>query len=154
MAASYSGRFYLKIGFQKTVLMGVGFLILGSVILWTTVSSPNLFEILPACLIMGLGFGLAATPIIVAAQASVGWGERGVVTGTNQFSRAIGSSVGVAIFGALANTVLARSANHSALPLEAAVSRVFLAILVVVVLTLTAAFFMPETAPDQADEIR
>ena len=38
----------------------------------------------------------------------VGWDRRGVVTATNMFSRSMGSAVGVAVFGAIANTTLAR----------------------------------------------
>ena len=41
-------------------------------------------------------------------QSVVGWDRRGVVTGTNMFFRSIGSAVGVAVFGAIANTTLDR----------------------------------------------
>jgi hypothetical protein len=45
-------------------------------------------------------------------QSSVGWDRRGVVTGTNMFARSVGSAVGVAIFGAIANASLTRQFQH------------------------------------------
>ena len=56
--------------------------------------------------VMGLGFGYVASPAIVAAQSSVGWRQRGVATGATLFARSVGSAVGVAAFGALANAVV------------------------------------------------
>jgi len=43
----------------------------------------------------------------VAVQSVVDWQRRGVVTGTNLFCRNLGSAVGVAVFGAIANASLA-----------------------------------------------
>jgi hypothetical protein len=42
----------------------------------------------------------------------VGWERRGVVTGTNMFCRSVGSAIGVAIFGAIANATLADRLAH------------------------------------------
>ena len=56
--------------------------------------------------VMGLGFGYAASPAIIAAQSSVGWQQRGVATSATLFARSVGSAVGVAAFGAIANTVV------------------------------------------------
>jgi hypothetical protein len=42
----------------------------------------------------------------VAAQSVVDWDRRGVVTATNMFGRSMGSAIGVAVFGALANATL------------------------------------------------
>ncbi len=151
IAASYSGRIYLRIGFRKTSLAGIGFLLLGGLVLITQAAHPWLPLIIATCLVMGVGFGLAATPIIVAAQASVEWNQRGVVTGTNQFARAVGSSVGIALFGALANSVFLKTGNTPNVQLvESATGRVFWAILAVIALTLIAGIFMPETKTHQS----
>src|SRR5699024_12062086 len=55
---------------------------------------------------LGCGMGFCASPTVIAAQASVGWSKRGVVTGNNMFSRSIGSALGVAVFGAVVNGIL------------------------------------------------
>jgi hypothetical protein len=61
---------------------------------------------------MGLGMGLASSPTVVAIQSVVGWERRGVVTGTNMFCRSMGSALGAALFGAIANTTLANRFEH------------------------------------------
>src|SRR5690625_6251894 len=53
--------------------------------------------------LLGAGFGLISTPTVVSIQYVVGWEERGVVTGINQFGRYLGQSLGAAIFGAIFN---------------------------------------------------
>src|SRR5699024_1427786 len=59
---------------------------------------------------IGAGMGLTASPTLIAAQSSVGWEQRGAVTGTNVFSRSLGSAVGVAAFGAAVNAVASTGA--------------------------------------------
>src|SRR6202034_2261214 len=52
--------------------------------------------------------GLASTPVMVAMSTLVGWERRGVVTASNLFARTIGSAVGIAVFGSVANASLSR----------------------------------------------
>lgn len=59
------------------------------------------------CFVMGLGLGLVANPSLIAAQSSVDLRRRGVVSGVSALARSIGSSLGVAVFGAVANAVIA-----------------------------------------------
>jgi hypothetical protein len=49
---------------------------------------------------------------MVAVQSVVDWQRRGVVTGTNMFCRNLGSAVGVAVFGAIANATLSDRLSH------------------------------------------
>jgi hypothetical protein len=109
------------------------------------------------CFVVGLGLGLVATPSLIAAQSSVEWNERGVVTGTNLFARSIGSSIGVAVFGAVANAIYAGAPGGVSDPqtIVSGSSAVFLAVLVCAVLTVVAVVAMPavdlkSTAPDAA----
>ena len=67
-----------------------------------------------ACFVMGIGFGYVASPGVIVAQSSVGWSDRGVATGTNMFARSMGSAVGVAVFGAIANAAVARPRRRPA----------------------------------------
>ena len=66
----------------------------------------------PVCFVIGAGLGLVASPTLVAVQSVVGWDRRGVVTGANMFCRSIGSAVGAAVFGAVANASLTHRFAH------------------------------------------
>jgi EmrB/QacA subfamily drug resistance transporter len=111
IAASTSGRFYLTIGFRKTVLMGAVFVIVGAALLLPVSADSGLWALALPCFVMGIGFGYVASPGVIVAQSSVDWQHRGVATGTNMFSRSIGSAVGVAVFGAIVNSRVAESAT-------------------------------------------
>ena len=98
-----------------------------------------------ACLVVGgAGMGFVGAPILIAAQSSVGWSERGAVTATYIFSRSIGSSVGIAIIGAVANASLGGgSGPHTPAALATAAHRVFLGVLIAAVLMLAGLAFIP-----------
>ncbi|MFH5877449.1 MFS transporter [Arthrobacter sp. NA-172] len=145
ISASQSGRLYLRIGFRTTALIGVTITLVGSVILAVTAHTPNLALVAASCFVSGLGLGLLATPSLIAAQSSVEWHERGVVTGTNLFARSIGSSLGVAVFGAVANAIYAGSASgeKNSQTIVPASSAVFLAVAISAALTVAAVLAMP-----------
>lgn len=148
ISASQSGRLYLRFGFRTTVLIGMTAVVAGAIILASFAHTPSLAIVAVSCFVMGLGMGLVATPSLISAQSSVEWNERGVVTGTNLFSRSIGSSVGVAIFGAVANAIFASRGGDTTDPstIEAASASVFFAVLIVAVATVGAALAMPRRA--------
>lgn len=147
IAASQSGRLYLRFGFRNTVLIGMFFAVAGTALLASFSRQPNLGIVAVSCFVVGLGMGLVATPSLIAAQASVGWDERGVVTGTNLFARSIGSALGVAIFGAIANSIFHAVGGSDTVPstVESASGGVFIAVVVVVIATVGAAIAMPKT---------
>jgi MFS family permease len=149
ISASQSGRLYLRIGFRNTALIGITVTVIGTAVLALTASVPSVALVAGSCFIVGLGLGLVATPTLIAAQSSVEWNERGVVTGTNLFARSIGSSIGVAVFGAIANAVYAGTPHGDTDPqtVVAASSAVFLAVLIAAVLTVVAVIGMPATKP-------
>ncbi len=135
LAATFSGRLlYLRYGFRPTVLIGMGLVLVGVVLLVVRAHTPQVAVVAVSCFVMGLGLGLVASPSLIAAQASVGWAERGVVTGANMFARSIGSAVGVAVFGAVANAVFGTSGgpNQPSAVVDAGAA-VFLAVLVATV---------------------
>ncbi|PUA83105.1 MFS transporter [Nocardioides currus] len=107
IAAATSGRFYLGMGFRRTVLMGAMFVIAGAALLLLVSEDSALWQLALPCFVMGVGFGYVASPGVIVAQSSVGWEHRGVATGTNMFARSIGSAVGVAVFGAIVNSRVA-----------------------------------------------
>jgi EmrB/QacA subfamily drug resistance transporter len=112
IAASLAGRIYMRIGFRDTGLIGSIFIIVGSVLTALLSINATVWEAAAAAFVLGIGLGLVASPTMVAVQSTVGWERRGVVTGTNMFSRSMGSAVGVAVFGAIANATLADRFAH------------------------------------------
>jgi EmrB/QacA subfamily drug resistance transporter len=152
ISASLSGRLYLRIGFRRTALIGSAIALLGIAVLVLTAASPSVSLVAASCFVAGLGLGLVATPSLIAAQSSVGWNERGVVTGANLFSRSIGSAVGVAIFGAVANGIFAASGERvpDTATVISAASAVFLAVGVTAALTVVAVVSMPRTPVHEA----
>ncbi|MFF5231677.1 MDR family MFS transporter [Dactylosporangium sp. NPDC000521] len=108
LAATLAGRVYLRIGFRDTSLAGGAAIIAGSVMCAVLGRHAGIGWLTVACFVIGVGLGLMSSPILVALQSVVGWDRRGVVTGTNMFFRSIGSAVGGAVFGAIANTTLDR----------------------------------------------
>jgi MFS family permease len=112
LAASVAGRIYMRIGFRDTALIGSVFVIAGALLTTLLTMGSTVWQAAVAAFVMGIGLGLAASPTIVAVQSSVGWEQRGVATGSNMFSRSLGSAVGAAIFGAIANSTLAARFAH------------------------------------------
>ncbi|GAA2337849.1 MDR family MFS transporter [Dactylosporangium salmoneum] len=108
IAAAFSGKLYLRIGFRDTALIGSVIIIAGTAMCALLSEQTTVFMVATACFVIGAGLGLASAPTLVAVQSVVGWDRRGVVTGTNMFCRSIGSAVGAAVFGAIANTTLDR----------------------------------------------
>ncbi|HET6257354.1 MDR family MFS transporter [Pseudonocardia sp.] len=112
IAASVAGPIYMRIGFRDTGLIGSVFIILGAVLISLLPIDAAVWEAAAASFVLGIGLGAAASPTLVAVQSTVGWDRRGVVTGTNMFSRSMGSAVGAAVFGAIANATLADRFAH------------------------------------------
>ncbi|GLP78363.1 MFS transporter [Mycobacterium antarcticum] len=155
--AAVAGRFYLRWGFKRTALIGATLVVGGSAVLAAVANRPNVAVVAVVCFVIGAGMGLLAVPTLIAAQASVDWHERGVVTGTNMFARSLGSALGVAIFGAIANSIFGSGDIHSIGPaaIRSGSAAVFAAVLVVAVATAVAVLAMPRTpASDHAAPVR
>ncbi|CAN5176897.1 MDR family MFS transporter [soil metagenome] len=156
ISASQSGRLYLRLGFRRTILIGVGIAVIGCLAMAMTARTPSVFFASASCFVVGLGLGLAATPALIAAQSSVPWNERGVVTGTNLFARSIGSAVGVAIFGAIANGIYATNGAGEKDPavVSLASGSAFIAIAVCAVVTIFGALSMPEARVEDIERMK
>ncbi|OIJ62992.1 MFS transporter [Streptomyces mangrovisoli] len=107
IAAALSQHVYRRIGFRNTALTGIG---AAALIL-------SAFPLLPypgqawqpmlLMLLLGAALGLFQLPLIVGVQSTVGWSERGTTTASVLFCRQTGQTLGAAVFGAVANSVLA-----------------------------------------------
>ncbi|KJL33900.1 MFS transporter [Microbacterium azadirachtae] len=145
LSAANAGRLYLRHGFRFTALLGASIATLGAIGLALIGPYPNAYSLAAVAFVIGFGLGWTAAPTLIVAQASVGWGERGAVTGMNTFARSAGSAVGVAVFGAISNAVMA-SGGGSGDPATVvrASTWVFIAAAVTAALVLVAVFAMPK----------
>jgi len=149
IASAIAGRVYLRIGFRRTMLIG-GTIVAVSVGGIAAVSpTPDLVLIGLFCFTTGFGMGWLVPVGVIAAQASVEWGERAVVTGTNLFMRSIGSAVGVAVLGSIANAVIAGRGGDVSDPstVIAAYVPVFTVVAVVAAATMLSVLLVPRTPP-------
>jgi EmrB/QacA subfamily drug resistance transporter len=142
VAAALSGRLYLSIGFRSTGLLGVSLAVVGALVLVVMDPAGSLWHVAGGCLLIGFGMGWVASPGMVVAQTSVGWGERGVATATNMFARAIGSAIGVAVFGAMVNAVVGEHPTPALVAVG--VHRVFVGLLVLTLVMGVLELFMPK----------
>jgi MFS family permease len=147
--ASVAGQLYLRWGFKYTAMVGAALVITGASVLVVTSHRPNVAVVAAACLVIGGGMGLLAVPTLIAAQSSVDWNERGVVTGNNMFARSLGSAVGVAVFGAIANSIFGPGDIRSigAATIQSGSAAVFTGVLVVAAATAIAVIAIPKTPP-------
>jgi multidrug resistance protein len=120
VASAVSGRFFLRIGFRDTEIVG-GVICLAAVVFLLAATGGSLLSgggALPGGLggvwqpvvstfVLGFGLGLISVCTVVAPQSTVTWEQRGVVTGTAMFCRYLGQSLGAAIFGATFNAAIA-----------------------------------------------
>jgi MFS family permease len=153
VAATFAGRLYLRVGFRPTTVLGGVILVVGISALAASTLAPSVPLVALICFVIGAGFGFSAIPSLVAAQASVEWNERGVVTGTQMFFRTIGQSLGAAVLGAIANSVILGLGGDEtdAGTMAAAAGSVFVATAVVAAVLLVAALAMPRVPrPDAA----
>ncbi|MFF5498010.1 MFS transporter [Streptomyces aquilus] len=107
VSAALSQHVYRRIGFRNTAMLGIG---TAALVLFA-------FPFLPypgaawqptlLMLVLGAALGLFQLPLIVGVQSTVGWAERGTTTASVLFCRQIGQTFGAALFGAVANGVLA-----------------------------------------------
>jgi EmrB/QacA subfamily drug resistance transporter len=113
IASSWSGRLYLRIGFRDTALVGAVLVLLAASGFLLLPYPGSMWLVLADQVMLGAGFGLLSTPMLVGVQSAVTWHDRGVVTGANIFSRYLGESLGAAIFGAIFNSAIASELAHA-----------------------------------------
>jgi EmrB/QacA subfamily drug resistance transporter len=160
VAASNSGRLYLSVGFRATMLIGGVVGAAGAALLLLVGPDSSILLLALPCFVMGLGFGLVASPSIIAAQSSVTWQDRGVATGSTMFARSVGSALGVAIFGAIVNHEVAVRlgggvpdvADLTPDILDPAIHHVFLASAIVAVALLGVGALMPRRISEPEEQ--
>ncbi|GAA2922630.1 MULTISPECIES: MFS transporter [Streptomyces] len=107
LSAALSQHVYRRIGFRNTAMLGIG---AAALILFAFPFLPypgQAWQPTLLMLLLGAALGLFQLPLIVGVQSTVGWAERGTTTASVLFCRQTGQTIGAALFGAVANGVLA-----------------------------------------------
>ncbi|MEV5428610.1 MFS transporter [Streptomyces sp. NPDC052701] len=107
VSAALSQHVYRRIGFRDTALLGIG---AAALVLFAFPFLPYPGEAWQPALLMlllGAALGLFQLPLIVGVQSTVEWRERGTATASVLFCRQTGQTAGAALFGAVANGMLA-----------------------------------------------
>ncbi|MCF8567397.1 MFS transporter [Alicyclobacillus tolerans] len=112
IAALVVGPILLRIGFRIIGIIGGLFIAGGSAILAIATNTGQL-TIDGALFLIGVGLGLSLTGLLIVCQGAVPWNIRGAVTGSSQFFRTIGGSIGVALMGAILNHQLTKAASST-----------------------------------------
>jgi EmrB/QacA subfamily drug resistance transporter len=95
------GRLMLKVSPRIITIIGFAVLTLGFVLLSLFGADTPQFWLYFDLVIVGAGLGLTMLTLLIAVQQAVERSQLGVATSLNQFSRAIGGALGVAILGAV-----------------------------------------------------
>jgi MFS family permease len=106
LGATFAGRYMYKIGSKFTAVIGAVLIALGGTWLLAVELSSPYWYFVGIMIVIGLGMGYATTPTTVLVQSAVGWQMRGAATASNSFTRSIGQTVGIAVFGTIFNNSL------------------------------------------------
>lgn len=101
LSSIVASRLLLKIGIRPTLVMGLLILMAGCVGLTRFDTVTGISTVAWTMALVGAGFGLSFTPLLIAMQNAVPRTQLGVATSASQFFRTIGGAVGVALLGAV-----------------------------------------------------
>jgi len=109
------GRLMLRIGYRIITIVGYSALTLGFIFLALFDRGTSLVWLYVDLITIGTGLGLSMLTLLIAVQQAVDKSKLGVATSLNQFSRAIGGAIGVAVMGAVLTASLATELNKAAI---------------------------------------
>lgn len=139
------GRF----GFKPLMVTGISFIMTG-IFLFSTLGIGSSYwgHLLPAFIILGVGFGISFVSITVASTSGVPADKSGLASGLINTSQQIGGALGLAILAVVANTVTAGALAHGQSLAQATVQgyqQAFLTSTVLIVIALLIAIFVIKT---------
>jgi len=152
-------RLTVRLGYRPVAVTGVALLMIGFAMLGMLDADTPRTMLMTGVLLLGCGLGLSMLSLLLAVQHGVERSQLGLATSLNQFSRSVGSAVGVALMGAMLARGLAGMTGGSglhglppgALRLDGAakarfaeaLAQVFTAASVMSGIALLASFFLP-----------
>lgn len=106
IAAALSGRLIVKIGARKTALTGTIPLVAATIWLATITADTPHWPLYVMMFLVGFGFGFTFTAFTVTSISAVDWSLRGASMASSTFIRALGQTIGIAVFGTLFNHMM------------------------------------------------
>ncbi|MEU3274406.1 MFS transporter [Saccharomonospora sp. NPDC006951] len=106
VASPLAGWISTRFGSRLALLLGAALTTLALFLFSRIETSSDELSLLPAFLIAGLGAGLMMVPAIEAIVGSVAEDKAGVASGVQQSTQQLGSTLGIAVFGALLSQVV------------------------------------------------
>lgn len=142
LASNIAGRFMYRVGVKASIVFGSSLVMAGSIwLIALQMNSPYVFWI-GILVLIGLGMGFVATPSTVVVQSVVGWEKRGVANASSMLARALGQTVGIAVFGTIYNQYVTIIGSKT--ELTAGMHAVFLLMLGIAIANLLAVSFLPK----------
>ena len=112
VACSATGGFLLmRVGYRRLAIGGCLLSTLAYYLLSRMDAASTWGEAARAGAVLGAGLGFVLTPLLIAAQNSVGRDRLGSATSLTQFCRSMTGAIGIAVAGAIMATVLAEHAG-------------------------------------------
>ena len=97
-----------RFGFKPLMVVGTGLVTVGVLIIsFLNVGSSYWFHLLPAFILLAVGFGLSFVAITVAATSGLPPHESGLAAGLINTSQQVGGALGLAVLAVVANTATA-----------------------------------------------
>jgi EmrB/QacA subfamily drug resistance transporter len=113
ISSMIAAQLLVRWGFRKTALAGACLIATGfaGLLLCTIFAAPH-WMLTTVLAITGFGFGPASMSCLLAAQDTVAWQQRGVVTSGITFCRTIGGAIGIGLLGAMFNWLIGPQLQH------------------------------------------
>lgn len=142
LASNIAGRLMYRVGVKASIVFGSSLVMAGSIwLIALQMNSPYVFWI-GILVLIGLGMGFVATPSTVVVQSVVGWEKRGVANASSMLARALGQTVGIAVFGTIYNQYVTIIGSKT--ELTAGMHAVFLLMLGIAIANLLVVSFLPK----------
>lgn len=98
----FSGKQISKHGhYKRYPIAGLTIMSIGLGLMSTLTQTTPFWQLAIFAILIGMGLGLSMQTIVIALQNAVKPQELGIATSSNTFFRSIGSTIGVAVFGAI-----------------------------------------------------
>jgi EmrB/QacA subfamily drug resistance transporter len=101
------GRLLLKYGYRNIAIVSMVIMTAGAFMLSRLSGETQQWQLLIYSGLLGCGMGAAVTAFLISIQSSVSRQQMGAATSTLQFTRSMGGTIGVSIFGTVMAAKLA-----------------------------------------------